>query len=264
MLKKFFLIFAVILGLGWGATVSAAGCDCMVTIVGSSDACKVVGTANFASDANISRDDILKQVNPNNICNINNVLASSVKSLCKNSSGTWPVGDFSASISCGIVESSGGGYSCTCKKNGKTTCEYVNKECAAGKTCCASDCTQSANPCPTSGATAGASQTTINNTTNEIIKLDNPLCLDEKCSDEAGSNLFLLLGTLIKGALSIMGGLVLLMLIWGGFTWLTSAGNQEKVKKGTGTMLWAIIGAILILSSYLIVNTFLNYLAGKK
>ena len=68
------------------------------------------------------------------------------------------------------------------------------------------------------------------------------------------------LGTVIKAALGIIGSITLLMLIWGGFQWLTSAGNPEKVKKGTQTMIWAAVGAFLVLSSYLIMSTFTDYL----
>ena len=68
------------------------------------------------------------------------------------------------------------------------------------------------------------------------------------------------LGTIIKAGLGIVGSITLLMLVWGGFQWLTSAGNPEKVKKGSQTMIWAAIGAFLVLTSYLIMSTFTDYL----
>ena len=52
------------------------------------------------------------------------------------------------------------------------------------------------------------------------------------------------------------------MLVWGGFEWLTSAGNDEKVKSGTQTMVWAVIGVILVFASYLLLSTFTDYLTG--
>ena len=69
-----------------------------------------------------------------------------------------------------------------------------------------------------------------------------------------------IIGIVIKGAMGIMGALVLLMIVWGGFQWLTSAGSPEKVKKGTQTMVWAVIGAFLALSSYFILSIILNFL----
>jgi len=110
-------------------------------------------------------------------------------------------------------------------------------------------------PYPVTGSStgSGAGKTTP----PEITKLDNPL---------GGSNstdIPTLIGRLIQGAMGIMGALVLLMFVWGGFTWLTSAGSAEKVKSGTQTIIWAAIGAAVTLSSYIILNTILSLLAGK-
>lgn len=88
------------------------------------------------------------------------------------------------------------------------------------------------------------------------VKLDNPLS-SEKSTDPSS-----LIGLIIKSILGFVGGLALVMMVWGGFQWLTSAGNPEKVKKGSHTMVWAIIGLILVLGSYLLVGTVLNFLAG--
>ena len=78
------------------------------------------------------------------------------------------------------------------------------------------------------------------------------------------TSLPVIIGTIIKGAMGVMGALVLLMLVWGGFQWLTSAGSPEKVKKGTQTMVWAVIGAFLALSSYFILNIILTFLTTGK
>jgi len=87
----------------------------------------------------------------------------------------------------------------------------------------------------------------------DIVKLDNPLVGDTTKPTE-------IIGRIIKMALSVMGGLVLLMVVWGGFQWLTAAGSPEKVKSGMQTILWAVLGAVITLSSYVILNTILSYL----
>jgi hypothetical protein len=46
--------------------------------------------------------------------------------------------------------------------------------------------------------------------------------------------------------------LLFIMLVVGGFNYLTSFGNAEKVKKAQGTIKFAIIGFILFLLSYFI------------
>jgi len=98
-------------------------------------------------------------------------------------------------------------------------------------------------------------QKCLSDNKSECVVLENPL---------GATDVPTLLGTIIKAALGIVGSLTLLMLIWGGFQWLTSAGNAEKVKSGTQTMVWAVIGVVLVFSSYLILSTFTDYLTGKK
>lgn len=45
-----------------------------------------------------------------------------------------------------------------------------------------------------------------------------------------------------------------IMIVIGGFNYLTSFGNPEKVKKAQGTLKYALIGLILFVSAYLILK----------
>lgn len=68
---------------------------------------------------------------------------------------------------------------------------------------------------------------------------------------------------IITGLLGIIGAISLLMFVWGGSGWLLSAGNPEKVKAGTNTMLWAIIGIVFVFISYTFLNAFFtSFLTG--
>lgn len=82
--------------------------------------------------------------------------------------------------------------------------------------------------------------------------LPNPLALSDK-----QISVPTILGNIIKGALGIVGSLALLMIVWGGFQWLVSMGNPEKVKSGLNTMLWAAIGLVLVFASYMLVSNLL-------
>ena len=78
-------------------------------------------------------------------------------------------------------------------------------------------------------------------------KLDNPLGSENmKIPD--------LIGKIINGALGIVGSLALLMFIYVGLTWMTSGGNDEKVKKGKQILVWAVFGIVTIFTSYSILN----------
>lgn len=53
--------------------------------------------------------------------------------------------------------------------------------------------------------------------------------------------------------LGIAGALALLMFVWGGILYVTSAGDEQKAAKGKRIVTWTIIGLIVILMSYSII-----------
>ncbi len=53
----------------------------------------------------------------------------------------------------------------------------------------------------------------------------------------------------VRAFLSIIGIIALILIISGGFIMMTSAGNEEKVKKGRDLIIWSAIGSLVILSS---------------
>jgi hypothetical protein len=53
---------------------------------------------------------------------------------------------------------------------------------------------------------------------------------------------------------TIIGSLALAVFIYGGFTLILSEGSPEKVKKGTGAMMAAIIGLAIVFGAYLLVT----------
>ena len=61
-------------------------------------------------------------------------------------------------------------------------------------------------------------------------------------------------------ALYIVGIISVLMLIWGGLRYVVSGGKSEKVTDAKNTVLYAIIGLIISILSYAIVNFVLNSL----
>ncbi|MCK4554059.1 hypothetical protein KAU19_03790 [Candidatus Parcubacteria bacterium] len=78
------------------------------------------------------------------------------------------------------------------------------------------------------------------------VSLDNPL--------GTGTTPQALIGRIINAVLGIVGSIALAMFIYGGFTWMTSSGNSEKVQKGKDILIWAAIGLVVIFASYALVN----------
>lgn len=67
-------------------------------------------------------------------------------------------------------------------------------------------------------------------------------------------NLPALIGTLIKGLMGIIGTVALVMMLYGGITWMTARGNSESTQKARDTILWAGLGIVLIFASYALVD----------
>jgi len=80
---------------------------------------------------------------------------------------------------------------------------------------------------------------------------------DGECTLANGVEFLTRVGTFLLG---ITGSLVLIVFIYGGFIWVTAAGNADKVKKGRDAMIGSIIGMIIVFSAGMIVTNLKNIL----
>lgn len=62
----------------------------------------------------------------------------------------------------------------------------------------------------------------------------------------------------INWLLGIAFGVAVLFLIVGGFWYITAAGNEEQAEKGKSSVINAIIGIVIIVLSYVIINVVTN------
>ena len=69
-------------------------------------------------------------------------------------------------------------------------------------------------------------------------------------------------GSAIKAFLSILGVIFLLLLIYGGYTWMTAQGNEEGVATAKKIITAAVIGLVIIMASYAITDFVLFNLEG--
>jgi hypothetical protein len=63
-----------------------------------------------------------------------------------------------------------------------------------------------------------------------------------------------IINKLVAFIFPLSGILLFFFLVWGGYDFLLSAGNPEKLKSGQAKMTSAVIGFILLASSYLLVK----------
>lgn len=61
-----------------------------------------------------------------------------------------------------------------------------------------------------------------------------------------------LIGNMIGGVMSLIGAILFVYLLYGGFTWMTAAGDKTKVEKATSIIKNAIIGLVIIVLAYAI------------
>lgn len=55
---------------------------------------------------------------------------------------------------------------------------------------------------------------------------------------------------IVRVALSFLGTVLFLIMLWAGFLWMTAGGNQEKIDEAKKWLGGAVIGLIIILAAY--------------
>lgn len=66
--------------------------------------------------------------------------------------------------------------------------------------------------------------------------------------------------SIINVALSLLGIVAVVIILAGGFMWMTAAGNEEKLEKAKQLIFGGIIGLAIILSAYAIARFVINSL----
>ncbi|MBU4375646.1 hypothetical protein KKH38_04040 [Patescibacteria group bacterium] len=61
-----------------------------------------------------------------------------------------------------------------------------------------------------------------------------------------------IIGKVVGAALAFIGILFLILMIYGGFLWMTARGNQEQVQKAIALIISAVVGVIIIAAAYLV------------
>lgn len=61
-----------------------------------------------------------------------------------------------------------------------------------------------------------------------------------------------LISTIVQTALSLVGVIFLVLMIYGGYLWMTARGAEEQVTKAKNLITAAVIGLIIVLAAYAI------------
>ncbi|MDA1060178.1 MAG: hypothetical protein O3B47_00085 [bacterium] len=91
---------------------------------------------------------------------------------------------------------------------------------------------------------------------------DNPEVIGAATGGETSLRGLIL--TLVNYFLGFLGLLAVIMIIYGGVSYVTSAGNDEAVGKAKKIIMYAVIGIILILLSFVLVRAVLGAGTGTE
>lgn len=91
--------------------------------------------------------------------------------------------------------------------------------------------------------------------TGAIDTNDNPEIIGQLGGDLSLRQLVL---KIINYFLGFLGLLAVVMVIYGGFLYVSSAGNEENVNKAKKILLYAVIGIVVIIASFALVNAILG------
>ena len=59
-----------------------------------------------------------------------------------------------------------------------------------------------------------------------------------------------LVGSYVQQAMGLLGIVLVVLVIYAGFLWMTAQGSEEKIKKAKGIITSAVIGIVLIFAAY--------------
>lgn len=79
----------------------------------------------------------------------------------------------------------------------------------------------------------------------------------------AGSSLPVIIGNVIKAALSLVGVVFLVLMIYAGIRWMTARGESKHAETAKETITRAVIGLIIVASAYAITSFVLSRVAGS-
>lgn len=76
----------------------------------------------------------------------------------------------------------------------------------------------------------------------------------------ANTDLTAMIGTILSAVYGVVGIIAVIMIILGGISYATSQGDPGKIKKGKDTILYGIIGLVIVLLAFAITNFVLTNL----
>jgi hypothetical protein len=164
--------------------------------------------------------------------------------------GTASAGDSFTDAQCNSYCSSHGSHATNVDTTYRAT-----EICATGSS---AGCTPNQGSCVGIGAseTTPTTEPTANAPANTAsIELYNPL--------GANTDIPAFIGRGIRGVLGLIGGVALLMFVYGGIVWMTAGGDSKRVEGAKSIIKNSVIGLLLIFFSYNLIGVFFSFFTGR-
>lgn len=84
--------------------------------------------------------------------------------------------------------------------------------------------------------------------------IDEHMTIFEDIDEVPKTDLMDVIGNVIQWVLGFLGLIATIFIIVGGFQWMTSAGDEEKIAKAKKLMTNGIIGLVIVLLAYILAN----------
>ena len=81
-------------------------------------------------------------------------------------------------------------------------------------------------------------------------------------TDASKQDAVVIIGGIIKAAISVLGIVFVLLTVYAGYLWMTARGDEGKVEKAKDTLQRAVIGLIIVISAYAITSFVLTRVTG--
>lgn len=149
--------------------------------------------------------------------------------------------------------------------NVSLACSLAANDCPAGQTCQASGGSATTGTCVSTTSDSGGAE---KNGGGEAVFGGGGLTggLENLSAEIEGGgtgiiehkSIITVILSWVKLGLMLAGVIAFVAFVWAGFLYLTSFANEENAEKGKKIMVWAAIGIVIILFSYVLVNFFIN------
>ena len=87
-------------------------------------------------------------------------------------------------------------------------------------------------------------------------------CASKICNPLNTTNIVQIIGFFLKTLVLLAGAVALLIFLIASIKFIISSGNAEKVQEGKDTAVWALLGTVVVLGSYIALNFIFKVITG--